>query len=128
RPVDRTADLSTTELSASAVRSIEASALPPLQPTVLGIGGRSPPTEHVDADPAVFAPERDGIDFYESLEGMWVRLHDARVVGPTNAYDEAWVVADGGATATSRRAPFGLVTTAADDNPELLKVSGARTA
>ncbi|MCY4603826.1 MAG: hypothetical protein OXE49_06290, partial [Gemmatimonadetes bacterium] len=45
---------------------------------VLGAAGRQPPTRIIDDDRfAVFDPAEDGIDFYESLEGMLVEVPDA---------------------------------------------------
>ena len=83
-----------------------------IPPTVLGAGGRVPPTTVIDNDttgsvetgPTTFDPAQDGIDFYESLEGMIVQVNNAAVVGPTNsAFGEVWVLPDGGAG-------FGLLT------------------
>ena len=53
-------------------------------------GGRVPPTTVIDddtpsgstSDGRLFDPETDGIDFYESLEGMRVQVNDAVAVGP----------------------------------------------
>ncbi|MFI6100924.1 endonuclease/exonuclease/phosphatase family protein [Lentzea sp. NPDC051213] len=36
-------------------------------------------------------PEKYGLDYFESLEGTLVQVDDARVVGPSNAFGEAWV-------------------------------------
>ncbi|NKE59405.1 hypothetical protein FXN61_22370 [Lentzea sp. PSKA42] len=36
-------------------------------------------------------PEKYGLDHFESLEGTLVQVNDARVVGPSNAFGEAWV-------------------------------------
>ena len=46
-------------------------------------------------DPVDLNPPFDNDDaraYLESLEGMYVRMDDATVVGPTNRYDETWVV------------------------------------
>ena len=51
-----------------------------------------------------FDPATDGIDFYESLEAMLLRVDDPVVVGPTNDFGELWVLADdGGARAFAPR-------------------------
>ena len=42
----------------------------------------------------MFDPATDGIDFYESLEGMRVQVNDAVVVGPTSDFGEISVLAD----------------------------------
>ncbi|TWP51517.1 hypothetical protein FKR81_15045 [Lentzea tibetensis] len=36
-------------------------------------------------------PAKYGLDYYESLEGTLVRVDNARVVGPSNAFGEAWI-------------------------------------
>ena len=67
-------------------------------PVVLGAAGRQPPTKVIDNDNfAVFDPAEDGIDFYESLEGMLVEVPDAVAVSPTNRFGEIVVLADAGA-------------------------------
>jgi len=94
-------------------------------PTVIGEGGRTPPTEIIDDDTngfitenAFFDPENDGLDFYESLEGMLVQVNDAVVVGPTNTYKEIIVLADSGVNAGVRTARGGIVIQENDFNPE----------
>ena len=54
-----------------------------------------------DRDDALtsFDPSSDGLDFYESLEGMRVQVSDAIVVGPSTADGDFWVLADSAATA-----------------------------
>ncbi|GAB2999843.1 endonuclease/exonuclease/phosphatase family protein [Saccharothrix stipae] len=42
--------------------------------------------EALPLDPATYAQ-----DYYESREGMYVQVHDVRVVGPTNDLDETWI-------------------------------------
>ncbi|WP_327391922.1 MULTISPECIES: endonuclease/exonuclease/phosphatase family protein [unclassified Streptomyces] len=39
-------------------------------------------------------PSRYALDRYEALEGMRVSARDARVTGPTSAYDDLWVTTD----------------------------------
>ncbi|MBJ8193610.1 endonuclease, partial [Bacillus cereus] len=52
-------------------------------PILLGEQGRVMPTSVVDNDGmTVFDPQEDGLDFFESLEGMRVELKDATVIGP----------------------------------------------
>ena len=65
---------------------------------VIGAAGRRPPTRVIDNDNfAIFDPEEDGIDFYESLEGMLVEVQDAVAISPTNRFGEIVVLADAGA-------------------------------
>jgi predicted extracellular nuclease len=65
--------------------------------TVIGPNGVSPPTETVDDDNfATFDPTNDGIDFYESLEGMLVTIKNPVAVDQTNGFGELWTVASDG--------------------------------
>jgi uncharacterized protein len=85
--------------------------------TVVGAGGRVPPTNVIEDDAAgsveasgpVFDPATDGIDFYESLEGMRLQVNNPVVVGPTNGFGELWVLADDGAAASLRTARGGIM-------------------
>ncbi|MCZ7413597.1 endonuclease/exonuclease/phosphatase family protein [Streptomyces sp. WMMC897] len=45
-------------------------------------------------DGLVLRPERYALDRYESLEGMNVRVDDARVVGPSSRYHDLWVTVE----------------------------------
>ncbi|NJN89074.1 MAG: endonuclease [Leptolyngbyaceae cyanobacterium SL_5_14] len=90
---------------------------------------------------ANFDPEQDGIDFYESLEGMLVTLNDTLVVqssapagGPgfTFTDDSAVVVVDGGASSNSLNDRNGVTIGVgatdiftADVNPERIEVDFA---
>ena len=119
------ANLTVTELTS-------ATALPAgrgtIAPTLVGKGGRVPPTTVIEddvVDPGgedptatsgdveqgdpLFDPREDGIDFYESLEGMLTEIRNAVVVGPTGVFGsgdtenrEIPVLADGGAGASVR--------------------------
>ena len=96
------ANLTVTELTS-------ATALPAgtgtIAPTLVGRGGRVPPTTVIEddvVDPGgedptatsgdleqgdpLFDPQEDGIDFYESLEGMLTEVRNAVVVGPTSVF------------------------------------------
>jgi 2',3'-cyclic-nucleotide 2'-phosphodiesterase (5'-nucleotidase family)/alkaline phosphatase len=91
---------------------------------VLGQEGRTPPTEIVDDDNfAVFDPEQDGIDFYESLEGMRVTVKNPIAVSPPNEFGEIWTVSDDGASTTPDLNSRGGIPLQADDtNPERIQV------
>ena len=117
-------NLTTTELTAPVV-TILSSDNPLPTPTIIGRGGRVPPQEVIEDDAAgsvetsgVFDPAQDGIDFYESLEGMLVQVNDAIAVGPTNDFGEIPVLADAGADAGVRTARGGILIRPADFNPE----------
>jgi uncharacterized protein len=117
------ANLTTTEIVTPTVAS--AGAGPAIPPTVLGEGGRVPPTTVIEDDSAgnvetsnTFDPAADGIDFYESLEGMLVQINDAVAVGPRNDFGEIPVLADNGRHAGIRTARGGIVVAPTDFNPE----------
>ena len=66
-------------------------------------------------------PANDGIDFYESLEGMLVQVNDAVAVGPRSDFTsnrEIPVVGDNGANAVVRTNRGGVLAQANDFNPE----------
>lgn len=126
-------NLTTTEISASnsgVTVTASGSTLPAA--TVIGTGGRVPPTTVIEDDATgdvensgTFDPANDGIDFYESMEGMRVRVNNAVVVGPTNSFGEIVVVADGGANASVRSGRGGVVIRANDFNPERIQIDDA---
>jgi predicted extracellular nuclease len=97
-------------------------------PVLIGSGGRLPPTAIIYTGTGnvettgTFDPAVDGIDFYESLEGMRVRIGSPVVVGPTNNFGEIWVVADDGSGATGRTARGGIRATPGDFNPERIQL------
>ncbi len=117
------ANLTTTEIVTPAVVSTGPG--PTIQPTVVGFGGRIPPFSVIEDDSAgnveesnTFDPGSDGIDFYESLEGMAVRINNAIAVGPSNDFGEIPVVGDLGLLSGVHTSRWGLVIRANDFNPE----------
>ncbi|WP_227270829.1 choice-of-anchor I family protein [Roseobacter weihaiensis] len=103
-------NLSTTQISNADIEVLSVgNALP--EATVLGSAGRTPPTEivispeelpvNLQTDPGTFNPETDGIDFYESLEGMRVTVDNPTAISATNRFGETWVAADDGTGVTS---------------------------
>jgi predicted extracellular nuclease len=121
-------NLTITEItSPSTVVNSSGNALPP--PVVIGAGGRVPPQAVIEDDASgnvetsgVFDPATDGIDFYESLEGMRVQVNDALVVGPRTSNGEIAVVGDNGAQASVLTARGGIVIRPGDFNPERIIV------
>lgn len=88
-------------------------------PVIMGSAGRAIPTPTIDDDGlTVFEPSDDAIDFYESLEGMRVRVDSPVVVGPTSRYGEITVLGDGGAGAAPRSGRGGVVLEPDDAHPE----------
>ncbi|RMF67053.1 MAG: hypothetical protein D6743_05490 [Calditrichaeota bacterium] len=91
---------------------------------VIGEAGRIPPDQIIEDDSLkVFDPETDGIDFYESLEGMRVRVAKPVVVGPTARFGEFAVLADDGKHASVRSVQGGIVVRPNDFNPERILVN-----
>jgi predicted extracellular nuclease len=120
---------SSTNLSATEIVSPSTTVLssgnPLPAPVVIGSAGRVPPGEVIEDDATgdvetsgTFDPANDGLDFYESLEGMRVEVDNAVAVGPTNAFGETPVVGDDGANAGLRTARGGIVVRPNDFNPE----------
>ncbi len=93
-------NLTITEITGPRV-TVVSSGHPLPAPVVIGVD-RVAPAQTVDAedwgtveDWGDFRPDRDAIDFYESLEGMRTAVRDARVVGPTASFGEIPVVPAG---------------------------------
>ncbi|MFN6464904.1 MAG: putative Ig domain-containing protein [Nostoc sp. DedVER02] len=129
RPANNANNLTTTEItSPTIVKLSSGNALPTA--TILGNGGRTIPTSVIDNDTTgnietgttTFDPAQDGIDFYESLEGMLVQVNNPVAVSPTNSFGETWVLADNGANATGRTARGGIVVSSNDFNPERIQI------
>lgn len=117
-----TGNLSITQIAFPTDVTIESSENPLPAAVVIGSadGARTPPNDIViseDEAPTVgainlqnaaddaanlFDPEQDGIDFYESLEGMLVTVDDPVAISATNRFGESWVLANDGADATGR--------------------------
>jgi uncharacterized protein len=118
-----TANLTTTEITTPTTTVLSSGN--PLPTTIVGTGGRIPPNQVIEDDATgnvetsgTFDPSTDGLDFWESLEGMRVQLDNAVAVGPTNAFGETQVVGDDGANASLRTARGGLLLRPNDVNPE----------
>jgi 2',3'-cyclic-nucleotide 2'-phosphodiesterase (5'-nucleotidase family) len=89
-----TGNLSTTQMSFPDTVNMGTMALP--EPVVIGTSGRiAPAVDVISRDerpvnlqdvPGVFNPDNDGIDFYESLEGMLVTIEDPVAVSATRTF------------------------------------------
>ena len=82
-------------------------------PTLLGTDSsvdRMIPTQWIDNDANTsFDPGTDGLDFYESLEGMLVTIPDAQAVGNTDTrFGEFYAVANRGNGASGMNARGGI--------------------
>jgi uncharacterized protein len=127
RPGGETTDnLTTTEITTPGLSVAVLSSGNPLPaPTVVGAGGRVPPSTVIEDDATgsvetsgVFDPATDGIDFYESLEGMRVQVNQALAVGPRNSFGEIPVVGDRSAHAGVDSVRGGILVRPNDFNPE----------
>lgn len=122
------ASLTLTELTAPFTVTVISPGNPLPTPILLGTGGLIPPSTVIENDASgsvettgVFDPAQDGIDFYESLEGMLVEVKDAVAVGPRSNFTsnrEIPVVGDNGANAGVRTPRGGVLAQASDFNPE----------
>ncbi|MEM7544690.1 MAG: choice-of-anchor I family protein [Pseudomonadota bacterium] len=110
-------NLSTTQIAPSETEILSSgNALP--EATLIGAAGRTPPTDviisdselpvNLQTDPGIFNPDVDGIDFYESLEGMRVTVDDPTAISATNGFGETFLAADDGANVTSGSPGGGL--------------------
>ena len=119
----RTGNLSTTQIGSRLTIDVLSSgnALPTA--TIIGTNGRVPPSVSIDDDAfALYDPVNDGIDFFESLEGMLVTAEDVVAVAGTNRFEEIFVVANQGADATGLSDRGTLNISPNDFNPEKIKI------
>jgi len=102
-------------------------------PVVIGQGGRTIPNQVIENDVNGYVgqskqpidPQEDGMDFFESLEGMLVQINNARAVSTRNRYNEVSVVADGGQDAGIFSPEGVLVLRETDPNPERIMLDDA---
>jgi predicted extracellular nuclease len=122
RPGSDADNLTTTQISQATITTISSgNALPAA--VLIGQNGILPPSRTIDDDRfQTFDPENDGIDFWESLEGMRVTIEAPLVVSNTNEFGETFVVASGGAGATGVGARGGIAIAEGDYNPEKIQI------
>lgn len=125
-------NLSNTQLR-NVIMEVLATDQPLPAPVIVGANGRVPPNQIIDNDAngdvnqtPHFDPDEDGIDFYESLEGMLVQVNDAVVIG-TTFFNEVIVVGDGGANGGLFSSRGALVVRADDFNPERIFIDDTLT-
>ncbi|AJD92762.1 hypothetical protein JMA_34450 [Jeotgalibacillus malaysiensis] len=109
-------DLPVTQIESTNINEI-ASGLELPEPVVIGgENGIEVPTEVIDNDNfAQFDPEEDGIDFYESIEGMRVEVADGTASGPQK-YGEIAVLPNKGDEVYTQAG--GAIVKPDDFNPE----------
>jgi len=112
RPGGDQSNLTITQLSSPTITvNSTGNALPTA--VLIGPDGITPPTETIDDDGfATFDPANDGIDFFESLEGMLVTVQNPVAVDSTTGFGELYTVASDGAgnLSASNVSEDGLVT------------------
>lgn len=109
-------DLPVTEIAATTINITGTGELP--NPIVLGEDVKLP-TEVIDNDGlSVFDPEEDGIDLFESVEGMLVQVNDPKVVA-LQKYGELTVIPGNMETNTDAG---GLRISENDYNPERITI------
>jgi hypothetical protein len=138
RPSNSADNLTTTEIANPTVTAWVGAPTTGIAPVVLGVD-RVAPTESINNDGTVnvetggdFDPTTEGIDFWESLEGMLVQVKNPVAVSPTiysatNTDGELYVLPNGGAGATGVTNHGGIVISATDNNPERLQVDGLKS-
>ena len=91
-------------------------------PIVIG-QDRRPPKAIIDNDGLQrYQPRQDGIDFYESLEGMRVELPTFTAVAPTNRFGEIYGVVNNGRGASGINSVGGITIDKNDFNPERIQI------
>ena len=119
-------NLTTTQLTGPKISTITSGNTLPA-PVVLGVDRIAPQQVIEQNDPknvenieALFRPDTDAIDFYESLEGMRVAVRDAKVVGATKSFGEMTVIPGQNVDAVST--PRGGVLYSGYDHPNAMRV------
>ncbi|MBD2177503.1 SdiA-regulated domain-containing protein [Pseudanabaena sp. FACHB-1998] len=118
-----TGNLSTTQIGGTLTIAVLSSgnALPAA--TIIGAGGRVPPNQIIDNDGLTsFDAITDGIDFFESLEGMRVNAKNLQAVSATNSFGEIYAVVDNGSGATGLSSRGTINISPTDFNPERIQI------
>ncbi|ESA36976.1 endonuclease exonuclease phosphatase [Leptolyngbya sp. Heron Island J] len=117
-----TRNLPTTQLTSPTVTVVPGPTVT-VNPTIIGAGGRMPPNANIDDDAfATYDAVNDGIDFFESLEGMLVTAQDVKAVAGTNRFGEIFGVVDQGANASGLSQRGTLNISPDDFNPEKIQI------
>lgn len=126
-----TGNLSITQISGSPTITTLSQSNPLPTPVILGVD-RIPPTQIIDDDlnslynvlqgGGTYEPTEDGIDFYESLEGMRVTINQPLAVAGTTRFGEIFTVVNNGANATSISDRGTINIDPNDFNPERVQI------
>ena len=130
--INQSNSLTITRLINAKLRVVRTNNLFP-ERVLLGQHGRAIPNKviendvngYVGKDRGLFDPAEDGMDFFESLEGMLVQIDNAVAITSTNRYNEVTVVADLGENADVLSETGVLVIREDDFNPERIMLDDA---
>ncbi len=90
--------LTVTQLQSPTTITVTAPSVALPTAVILGPNGVARPTQHIDDDGLTsFDPTTDGIDFWESIEGMRVTVENPVALTSANSFNEFYVVATDGA-------------------------------
>jgi predicted extracellular nuclease len=129
RPAASVDNLTVTQITANIdpLAQIDVTGAGIVEPTVIGERGFKPPKQriskvegHVDERDRLRRDE--GIDFYESLEGMLLTVPEPLVVSPTNAFGEVFTLAGGGRKSKEVNDRGGITVDRKDFNPERIQI------
>jgi predicted extracellular nuclease len=127
-------DLGITEIVADNNPAPNLSISAKVAPTIIGATGRIPPNSIIEDDAVgeingqnnnTFDPEFDGLDFYESLEGMLVQINAPLIVGLPDRFGVMPMVDETGLEAATLSNHGGIVLSKGDFNPERIFVKFA---
>ncbi|WP_339268449.1 5'-nucleotidase C-terminal domain-containing protein [Paenibacillus sp. FSL R5-0470] len=106
-------NLTSTQINMTSLTVDSSSSYTVPEPIVLGKGGRAIPSSIIDNDSmADFEPSEDAIDFYESLEGMLVKLPTPTIISPY------WTSGSGNSML------YNIPTRVENDTPDLITPAG----
>ncbi|MEO0853225.1 MAG: hypothetical protein AAFY15_06945, partial [Cyanobacteria bacterium J06648_11] len=125
---DDSADLSLTQL-VDPMLTVQSENNPLPDPVIIGAGGRSIPDEFspagdVEDGDREFDPATSSIDFFESLEGMLVRVSDSVAVSPRDDFDRLFVMTDGDYANAPQTARGGVSISEDNFNPQRIQLDG----
>ena len=108
----RSRNLSTTQISRPTITTLSRNNVLPA-PVRIGSPTRIPPN-------SIISP--DGINFFESLEGMRVTVQQPIAVAPTNRFKEIYTLSNNGQNATGVNNNGGITISPQDFNPERIQI------
>ncbi|MEM9511268.1 MAG: endonuclease/exonuclease/phosphatase family protein [Cyanobacteria bacterium P01_E01_bin.48] len=126
---DNSADLSLTQIS-NPMFEVQSSQNETPVPVIIGAGGSAIPNAfvHVDgdleADDRTLDPDNSSIDFFESLEDMLVQVSDSIAVGPTDPFNQIFVMTEADRDAATQTTNGGVLISANNFNPNRIELDG----